>query len=62
MFEVATALCFTKGRVAFYREPGTTGSPLQGSVIFYFGIRSSIFGRYFEERGLCFIGKPSIPL
>ena len=61
MFEVATALCFTKGRVAFYREPGTTGSPLQGSVIFYFGIRSSIFGRYFEERGCVLYRKLSIP-
>lgn len=48
----ASAICFTRGRIAFERPDGTKAAPTQGQAFFYFGNRISEFVRRFHTFGL----------
>jgi len=49
--KVASAVCFTKGRINFYKDDGTRTSPTNGQVFFYFGNNTRRFIDYFSEFG-----------
>jgi phage N-6-adenine-methyltransferase len=48
---VASALCFTKGRVRFYSPEGDIAAPTQGQAFFYFGRNIDAFAREFADVG-----------
>ncbi len=48
---VAGAICFTRGRVQFYKQDGGPSAPLQGQVFFYFGEDVETFTLHFQEIG-----------
>jgi len=48
----ASAICFTKGRINFNKLDGTTSSPTNGQVFFYFGKNSEKFIENFSEFGI----------
>jgi phage N-6-adenine-methyltransferase len=48
---VASALCFTDGRIEFYRPDGDSGSPTLGSAFFYFGPNADRFAEVFGRFG-----------
>lgn len=50
---MARAVCFPNGRVKFYRPDGTTGSPLQGQAILYYGDSPERFIETFRSKGWC---------
>jgi ParB family chromosome partitioning protein len=52
----ATAICFTRGRIKFYKPDGGVAAPTQGQAFFYFGRDARKFIRCFSEIG--FIGIP----
>ncbi len=54
----ACAVCFPKSRVKFYMADGTTGAPLQGQAILYFGAERQRFVEVFGAKGWCAI--PSV--
>lgn len=47
----AAAVVFPKGRVKFYKPDGSTGAPLQGQAILYFGEGSEDFKAAFAKYG-----------
>ena len=47
----ASAICFPTGRVKFHRPDGSTGAPLQGQAIVYFGDSVSAFINAFSQFG-----------
>ena len=49
----ATAVCFPRSRVRFVTPDGTTGAPLQGQAILYFGPDVNRFINVFDEKGWC---------
>lgn len=49
----ATAVCFPRSRVRFVTPDGTTGAPLQGQAILYFGPNVNRFINVFDEKGWC---------
>lgn len=49
----ATAVCFPRSRVRFVTPYGTTGAPLQGQAILYFGPDVNRFINVFDEKGWC---------
>jgi phage N-6-adenine-methyltransferase len=49
---VATAICFTLGRINFYKGDGTVSQPTNGQTFFYFGDGVDEFQRLFAARGL----------
>jgi phage N-6-adenine-methyltransferase len=49
--EVAAALCFTRGRIAFEDQNGDTCAPTQGQAFFYFGDNGDRFSEVFMEFG-----------
>jgi ParB family chromosome partitioning protein len=49
--KVANAICFTRGRVKFYKPDGTIAAPTQGQAFFYFGADVSAFFRQFKKIG-----------
>lgn len=51
--EHAAAVVFPKGRVKFLRPDGSTGAPLQGQAILYFGEHVQAFKENFEQYGRC---------
>ena len=51
----ASALCFTKGRISFYKENGNQSSPTNGQVFYYFGNNTERFIKYFSEFGLLMV-------
>lgn len=51
--EAATAVIFPKGRVKFLKPDGSSGAPLQGQAILYFGEHAPAFKRHFEKYGRC---------
>jgi ParB family chromosome partitioning protein len=53
MMENCQAICFIKGRVKFIdREGKSTGTPLQGQTILYFGGNHKEFGAIFSQFGV----------
>jgi hypothetical protein len=54
MMRVCNAVCFIRGRVKFIDINGkASGSPLQGQVILYFGIKVDNFCNNFSTLGIC---------
>lgn len=51
--ERADVIVFPKGRVKFYKPDGSTGAPLQGQAILYFGDGDKDFKETFEQYGRC---------
>ena len=49
----SSAVCFPKGRVKFHMPDGTTGAPLQGQALLYFGGNSGRFIEVFRSKGWC---------
>jgi hypothetical protein len=49
---VAGAICFSLGRLPFYRLSGTVAKPVQGQAAFYFGSDVALFAEVFSEVGL----------
>jgi phage N-6-adenine-methyltransferase len=47
----ADAICFTRGRVKFYKPDGTIAAPTQGQAFFYFGRKPASFADIFSEQG-----------
>lgn len=45
------AICFTRGRIPFYKPDGGPSAPLQGQTFFYFGDDVETFARHFQEIG-----------
>lgn len=54
MAAVATAICFPRTRVRFWKPDGDLGAPLQGQAILYFGVNLKGFIDAFGEIG--FVG------
>ena len=48
---IATAICFTRGRIAFEDQNGDTCAPTQGQAFFYFGDNGDRFSEVFREFG-----------
>jgi ParB family chromosome partitioning protein len=48
----ARLVCFTKGRINFYKSDGRTTNPTNGQVFFYFGKNHKRFSEVFGEFGL----------
>jgi phage N-6-adenine-methyltransferase len=48
---ICTAICFSRGRIAFEAPDGTKASPTQGQAFFYFGDRIEKFISVFSEVG-----------
>jgi phage N-6-adenine-methyltransferase len=51
--ESAAAICFTRGRVKFYKPEGEIGAPPDGQTFFYFGNYPERFAKVFRNFGLC---------
>lgn len=47
----SSAICFTRGRVAFYSPAGETAAPTNGHTIFYMGGKDADFQAEFEKFG-----------
>jgi phage N-6-adenine-methyltransferase len=58
----ASALCFPRGRIAFYGPDGEAGDagPRQGQALFYYGKNVAAFARRFGELG--FVVYPAAPV
>ena len=53
MLQYCRAVCFIKSRVKFVDQNGeSTGAPLQGQTILYFGENEKLFGMIFSEIGV----------
>jgi ParB family chromosome partitioning protein len=48
----AGALCFTKGRISFYKSDMDKTSPTNGQVFYYFGKNIDSFTKYFSNFGI----------
>lgn len=55
----AVAICFTRGRVKFYKPDGTIAAPTQGQAFFYFGDDVALFAARFKSFG--FVVTPWTP-
>ena len=49
---VSSAICFTKGRINFYKEDGTITQPTNGQTFFYFGRNREVFINVFSKQGM----------
>jgi len=49
--EVASAVCFTRGRINFMKPDGSTSSPTNGQMFFYFGNNRDAFTAEFQQHG-----------
>jgi hypothetical protein len=54
----ATAICFTKGRIAFVDANGKSVSPAWGQIFFYFGNNVERFSSCFADTGLVTLPAP----
>ncbi len=50
--EIATMICFTRGRISFYNQHGEFSSPTNGQTFIYFGAAISGFEQVFSKHGL----------
>jgi phage N-6-adenine-methyltransferase len=48
---IADAICFTRGRVRFYKSNGEIAAPTQGQAFFYFGSDVELFAKHFQSIG-----------
>ena len=48
----SSAICFTKGRINFYKADDTTTSPTNGQTFFYFGDNIEAFTEEFKQYGM----------
>ncbi len=53
---VASAVCFTAGRINFYKADGSVTQPTNGQNFFYFGADAESFAKEFEPFGLIMSG------
>ena len=53
LVKYSQALCFPSGRVKFYRPDGSTGAPLQGQALLYYGSQAKKFAKVFISKGWC---------
>jgi phage N-6-adenine-methyltransferase len=51
----AAAVCFTEGRINFYKKDGSVTQPTNGQTFFYFGDRFATFSRVFSEYGFIMV-------
>jgi len=52
--EIASAMCFLRGRTKFFTPEGTaSGTPLQGQIVLYYGEKRNRFVHVFSELGVC---------
>ncbi len=51
-FTLAEAVCFTKGRVNFYKADGSETQPTNGQTFFYFGAKGDAFREVFGQFGV----------
>jgi hypothetical protein len=51
----AAAVCFTKGRINFYKATGERTQPTNGQVFYYFGDKPDKFHEYFSTFGIVMI-------
>ena len=49
--EVAASICFTLGRISFYKDHDCTSQPTNGQTFFYFGENTDQFRSVFSEFG-----------
>jgi ParB family chromosome partitioning protein len=47
----STAICFTRGRIAFLSPADEKASPTQGQAFFYFGDKTDLFYQQFKDVG-----------
>lgn len=52
---IASAICFTKGRINFYKPDGSTTQPVNGQTFFYFGQSIDKFKTIFTKVGLSMV-------
>jgi len=52
---IASATCFTKGRINFDKRDGTTSSPTNGQSFFYFGDNVDGFKKEFSKHGFVMV-------
>lgn len=52
---IASAICFTKGRINFYKPDGSTTQPVNGQTFFYFGSSIDKFKTIFTKVGLSMV-------
>jgi len=50
--KASSAICFTKGRINFYKADDTTTSPTNGQTFFYFGDEVEKFADEFKQYGM----------
>jgi len=50
----ARAVCFTRGRISFYKTEGPRTAPTNGQAFFYFGADTARFRNVFADVGLIF--------
>jgi hypothetical protein len=55
MADSASAVCFPKSRIKFYKPSGELGAPLQGQAIIYFGQNPRGFCKEFSKHGITFL-------
>ena len=53
--QVAAAVCFTAGRINFYKADGSESQPTNGQNFFYFGEQAATFANEFTKHGLTMI-------
>ncbi len=51
----AETICFTKGRISFYKDEGIRTQPTNGQAFFYFGRNTEKFYEVFSEIGLIMV-------
>lgn len=54
--EIASAICFTRGRIAFLDINGNEAAPTQGQAFFYYGDNVEMFSKIFVDVG--FVVRP----
>ena len=52
---LSAAVCFTAGRINFYKEDGSITQPTNGQTFFYFGDNAKQFANVFGEYGLLMV-------
>ncbi len=51
----ANAICFTRGRISFYKASGVKSAPPQGQAFFYFGDNVRAFTLHFRDIGFVMV-------